>query len=258
MNDPLNSADLGTKSSGSPDHLSDRSKLSNELRKSSIPDNELTANLGLYIERMHLSRILLMNDLYKQILNVPGNIVEFGVRWGQNISLFGKFRGMYEPYNHARRVIGFDTFNGFPSVAREDNLGNTGSTTIGDYGVSADWKSKLENLLATQESMSPLAHIKKYELIEGDATLTFEQYLNANPSAIVALAYFDFDLFTPTKVCLEKLLPRLTKGSIIVFDELNCPEFPGETLALQQILGTQNISLRGDANNPYVSWFVWE
>jgi hypothetical protein len=72
------------------------------------------------------------------------------------------------------------------------------------------------------------------------------------------MAYFDFDLFTPTKACLEKLIPRLTKGSVIVFDELNCPEFPGETLALQQILGTQNISLRCDANNPYVSWFVWE
>ena len=169
MNDPIISTQLGTKTSGSPDYLTGRKKLSNELRSSAIPDDELTANLGLYIERMHLSRILLMNDLYKQILNIPGNILEFGVRWGQNISLFGKFRGMYEPYNHARRVIGFDTFNGFPSVAREDNLGNTGSTTIGDYGVSADWKSKLENLLATQESMSPLAQIKKYELIEGDA-----------------------------------------------------------------------------------------
>lgn len=86
MSDPLNSAHLGTKSSGSPDHLSDRYKLSNELRKSPIPVNELTANLGLYIERMHLSCILLMNDLYKQILSIPGNIVEFGVRWGQNIN----------------------------------------------------------------------------------------------------------------------------------------------------------------------------
>ena len=86
MNDPLNSAHLGTKSSGSPDYLSDRNKISNELRRSPIPDNELTANLGLYIERMHLSRILLMNNLYKQILNVPGNIVEFGVRWGHSIN----------------------------------------------------------------------------------------------------------------------------------------------------------------------------
>ena len=258
MNDSKNLSHLGTKTSGSPEYLYDRIQLSDELRRSPIPDMELTANLGLYIERMHLSRILLINDLYKQILSIPGNILEFGVRWGQNISLFGKFRGMYEPYNHARKVIGFDTFSGFPSVSQEDNLGNTSSTTVGQYGVSTGWKAKLENLLAIQESMSPLAHIKKYELIEGDATQTFEQYLNDNPSAIIAIAYFDFDLFTPTKVCLEKLLPRLTKGSIIVFDELNCPEFPGETLALQQVLGVNRISLRNDSNNPYVSWFIWD
>lgn len=86
MNDPIISTQLGTKTSGSPDYLTGRKKLSNELRSSAIPDDELTANLGLYIERMHLSRILLMNDLYKQILNIPGNILEFGVRWGQSIN----------------------------------------------------------------------------------------------------------------------------------------------------------------------------
>jgi hypothetical protein len=57
---------------------------------------------------------------------------------------------------------------------------------------------------------------------------------------------------------LESLLPRLTKGSIVVFDELNCPEFPGETIAVQEVIGTRNIALRRDPANPYVSWFKWE
>jgi hypothetical protein len=252
--------DLGTKSSASSKYKNSRVSLANELRQSSIPDNELTGNLGLYIERMHLSRILLMHELYKQIVNIPGNIVEFGVRWGQNIALFSAFRGMYEPYNYTRKVIGFDTFSGFPSVSKEDLPSNLQgkSTDVGDYNVVDGWKEKLEDILSVHESLSPLPHIKKWELIKGDATETFPQYLENHPELIVAFAYFDFDIYSPTKSCLEKLIDRLTKGSIVVFDELNCPEFPGETVALQQVIGTKNIALHRDPNNPYVSWFKQE
>jgi hypothetical protein len=40
-----------------------------------------------------------------------------------------------------------------------------------------------------------------------------------------------------------------------VFDELNCPEFPGETVAVQEVLGVRNLRLERDPNSPYVSWF---
>jgi hypothetical protein len=252
--------DLGTKSSASNEYKNSRVSLSHELRNSPIPDNELTGNLGLYIERMHLSRIFLMHELYKQVVNIPGNIMEFGVRWGQNMALFGIFRGIYEPYNYSRKVIGFDTFSGFPSLSEEDLPSNLQSkiTAVGDYNVVDGWEEKLENILSVQESLSPLPHIKKWELIKGDATETFPKYLDNHPELIIALAYFDFDIYFPTKSCLEKLIPRLTKGSIVVFDELNCPEFPGETIAIQEVIGTRNIALRRDSNNPYVSWFIWE
>lgn len=252
--------DLGTKSSASNEYTSSRTILATELRNSAIPNNELTGNLGLYIERMHLSRILLMHDLYKQIVSTPGNIMEFGVRWGQNMALFSTFRGMYEPYNYTRKVIGFDTFTGFPNISKEDSPSNVlgKNTAVGDYNVAEGWKTKLENILNVHESLSPLPHIKKWELVEGDATITFPKYLECHPELIVAFAYFDFDIYTPTKSCLENLIPRLTKGSIVVFDELNCPEFPGETIAVQEVIGIKNISLRRDPSNPYVSWFRWE
>ena len=55
----------------------------------------------------------LKHELYQKILNVHGVVIEFGTRWGQNLALFESFRGMYEPYNHFRKIIGFDTFEGF-------------------------------------------------------------------------------------------------------------------------------------------------
>lgn len=38
--------------------------------------------------------------------------------------------------------------------------------------------------------------------------------------------------------------PFLTKGSIIGFDELLDPQFPGETVALRESLGLQNLAIQ--------------
>lgn len=224
------------------------------LRDSPVPDAELQMNLGLYTSRMQLSRMLLMNQLYRLIISVPGVVMEFGVRWGQNMALFANFRGMYEPYNYNRRIIGFDTFCGFPAVG--DNDGQ--AVAAGDYGVAENYAPYLSGLLEQHDADSPVAHKKKFELVVGDATVTIHDYLKRQPETIVALAYFDFDVYQPTKACLEAILPRLTRGSVLVFDELNCPEFPGETLAVMETIGLSSLSLRRDPHNPMVSWAVIE
>ena len=46
--------------------------------------------------------------------------MEFGVRWGQNLVTLSNLRGIYEPFNYSRKIIGFDTFEGFPSVHEKD------------------------------------------------------------------------------------------------------------------------------------------
>jgi hypothetical protein len=250
----MSSNDFGTKSSSDAAYQDRRLALAKLLRASPIPDAELTANLGLYVERMHLSRILLMHDLYKRIVRVPGVILEFGVRWGQNLALFNAFRGMYEPFNYTRKVIGFDSFGGFPTVSAQDQS-DVGRVEAGDYGVSEGWQQTLDALLQHHESLSPLPHIRKTELVAGDATRTLPEYLKKHPELLVSLAYFDFDVYQPTKECLELLLPRLPAGALVVFDELNCPEFPGETVAVQEVLGVRNLRLERDPNSPYVSWF---
>jgi hypothetical protein len=80
--------------------------------------------------------------------------------------------------------------------------------------------------------------------------------LNKNPHTIVALAYFDFDIYYPTKVCLEMLMERVTRGSIIVFDELNCPEFPGETLAVIETFGLSRYAIKRSPLNPLISFII--
>ena len=109
-----------------------------------------------------------------------------------------------------------------------------------------------------QEKDNPMGHIKKFEIIEGDAMIELESYLKKYPETIIALAYFDFDLYEPTKKCLEIIKSHMVKGSVLVFDELNDPDSPGETIALKEIFGLNNIRLKRYPYTSRVSYFLIE
>jgi hypothetical protein len=228
----------------------------NTFKENPLPDTEMLTNLGLFMNRQSLSRVLAMHELYKKIIKVHGVIMELGVRWGQNLALFESFRGMYEPYNFSRKVIGFDTFAGFPSVAHED--GTSKIIEKGAYGVTDNYEKYLDKVLQYHESESPLPHIKKYELVKGDASKTVPEYLAKHQETVIALAYFDFDIYEPTKVCLNAIKPYLVKGSVIGFDELNWDVFPGETVAFREVLGGMNYRLIRSPLLPFQSHIVIE
>ena len=97
-----------------------RNELVKLLKSAPIPDDELLENLGLYLNSKNLSRIMAMNHLYEQIIDTMGVIMDFGTRWGQNMAIWTALRGIYEPYNRHRKIIGFDTFEGFPSIDKND------------------------------------------------------------------------------------------------------------------------------------------
>jgi len=189
-----------------------------------------------------------MHEMYTKIISVPGVVMEFGVRWGQNLALFESLRGIYEPYNYTRKVIGFDTFSGFEGTSGKD--GKAEIIEEGAYSVTPGYEHYLSRLLEFHEKESPISHIKKYELVKGDAGRTIKQYLDKNKETIISLAYFNMDIYRPTLECLEAIKPRLTKGSIVGFDELNCPHFPGETLALDKAFGIGRYRLVRHPHNP--------
>jgi len=247
---------LINKSNTSAKEISLRDEFYEKFAQCPIPPSEVLSHLGLFLNRQTLSRIIFMHELYQKIIPVNGIVVEFGVRWGQNLALFSSFRGMYEPFNYFRKIVGFDTFSGFPSVAKQD--GDDDVIVQGAYSVTENYETYLDSVMSYHESESPLSHIKKYELVKGDATLTLEKYLQKHPETIIALAYFDFDIYEPTKKCLELIKPHITKGTVIGFDELNCATFPGETVALREVFGLDKYSIRRSPLNPLPSYIVIE
>jgi len=224
------------------------------LNRQPVVSSELMENLGLYIHRRELGRILYMHELYQKIVGVEGVIMEFGCRWGQNLVLFENFRGLYEPYKVGRKIIGFDTFEGFPEPQSED--GSSPHIKKGAYDMPQGYEKILDYILHYHEQESPISHVKKYEVVKGDVSETLISYLDDHPETIIAMAYFDLDLYKPTKDCINAILPHMPKGSILGFDELNYFGFPGETLAVRDTLGIQNLQLRYSPLEPSCSYAV--
>lgn len=230
-----------------------RNDLFKMYKNSPLPDDQQLNNLGLFMESKWLSRILFMDFLYKKIIETQGVIMEFGTHWGQNSALFAALRGIYEPFNRHRKIIGFDTFKGFPSINVND--GKSDLMVKGKLDLPEGYPDFLRKILDIHETLNPLSHIKKNEVCVGDASLELKKYLEREKHTIIALAYFDFDLYEPTKKCLELIKDRITKGTILGFDELNDPDSPGETIALMETIGLSNIELKRYANCSRVSYF---
>lgn len=234
--------------------LKARKALLDLFNRCPIPTEQLLVNLQLYMRSSVLAKILYVNELYHKIINIPGVIMEFGVWWGANLSLFKSLRAVYEPYNYTRKTIGFDTFAGYPSISPED--GRSKLAVKGAYSVTEEYEKYLAELLDYHEQENTMSHVKKYELVKGDVNVTIDQYLTKHPETIIALAYFDLQLYEPTKKCLQAIKPHIVKGSIIAMDELNSEEFPGETLAFKEVWGLDKYKIKRSQFLPDRSYII--
>lgn len=215
---------------------------------------EKLSNFPKYVPRQDLTRFLAKYELYKKILNVEGAIVEGGVRFGGGLMTFAQLSAIFEPVNYTRKIIGFDTFSGFPNLTKED----TGSTSKFAHkgGLAIDSFKDLEKSVSLYDSNRFLGEIPKVQLIKGDVTLTIPKYLKDNSQTVVSLLYLDFDIYKPTKIAIENFIPRMPKGAIIAFDELNSKEWVGETKAVLETIGIRNLRIERFSFNTYMSYAI--
>jgi hypothetical protein len=210
-----------------------------------------------HIRRQDIARFLARYELFKLMLPANGSIVECGVFAGGGLFSWFHFSAILEPYNHLRRIIGFDTFEGFPSVHEKDTERGTSEHLYeGALDTHEGIVEELRELATVHDQNRPIGHIPKVEIMPGDAIKTIPQYIEENPHLLVSLLYLDFDIYEPTKVALEHLYPRVVKGGLVVFDELNYQEFPGETVALLEYFDLQHVELRRFPFDPPMSYFV--
>ena len=247
---------IQTNTVSSENEQKNRLGLADLINSNPVPDNEKSFHTPLFLKRQELSKVLYFQHVYQQFLNTHGVIMEFGTRWGTNMVTLSNLRGIYEPFNYNRKIIGFDTFEGFKNTNTKDD-GKHDIIKEGAFSVTENYTDYLDLLLSIHQNESPLSHIKKYEIVKGDAPVQLAKYLSENPQTIIAFAHFDFDIYKPTVDCLNIIKPHLVKGSIISFDELNDPNFPGETKAVNEAFGLNNIELKRFSPCPMQSYFIF-
>lgn len=207
-----------------------------------------------YVPRQNLTKFFAKYELFKKVLDVEGSIVECGVRFGGGLMAFAQMSSIFEPVNYTRKIIGFDTFSGFPNLSNKDE--GSISKFAHKGGLATDSYNDLLKSISLYDSNRFINHIHKVELVKGDATVTIPKYLKNNPHTVVSLLFLDFDIYEPTKTALEYFLPRMPKGSIIAFDELNYKDFVGETRAVLDTIGIRNLEIKRFSFNSFLSYAV--
>ncbi|SRR5712692_6301903 len=212
-------------------------------------------NFPKYVRRQPLKRFLAMYEIFKLVLPVKGSIVECGVFRGFSVMAWAKLSTILEPENLTRRIYGFDSFGGFPSVSEADRAG-AGIAVPGDFHTSS--YDELMELIHVYDQDRFLGHIPKVQLVQGDAAKTIPEFIQENGHLVVSLLFLDFDLYEPTKVALEQIVPRMPKGAVLAFDELDNPIWPGETKALLDVLPMNRLKIQRLEWDPYIGYAVLE
>jgi len=188
---------------------------------------------GFYLtcETSRIGKLISHLEIYKKIINVPGEILEFGVYKGVSFVQLLSFRNLLEN-DFSRKVIGFDIFGKFP----EDKLSLESDKQFvkrfengGGFGIS---KNELDSHLRQKG-------FRNYQLIEGDILKTLPQYLLQNPNLKISLLHIDVDVYEPTLVVLENLWDKIVSGGILMLDDYGTVE--GETKAVDDFLAVQNV-----------------
>jgi len=211
-------------------------------------------NFPKYVRKQNLTRFLSLYEIFKKVLNIKGSIIECGVNHGFGVMSWAKFSAILEPTNLTRRIYGFDTFEGFPSVSEKDRSKNSNHVKTGD--LAADSFEEITGLSEIYDSTRYLGHIKKVKLIKGDAAITIPEFVDSHPHLLVSLLYLDFDLYSPTKKALEYFVPLMPKGSVIAFDELDNPLWPGETQAMNKFFKDKKLKIELLPYDPYIGYAI--
>jgi len=204
-----------------------------------LPIDEIVDNFPLFVRRIGLAKFIAHVMLFREIVDLPGSIVECGVFKGASLLTFVKLVEVLCPGDSLKRVIGFDTFSGFVSLAPEDGAPDESRRKVVGGWNAGDFLPTLERVIDVTQHDSMVPRVKRVELVKGDIRVTVPQYVKEHPGLRICLLHLDVDLYEPTLAALEHLYPLVVPGGIVVLDEYAMPGFPGETAAFDRYFGDE-------------------
>ena len=176
-----------------------------------------------------IGKLLSQYEIYKKIIELPGDVLEFGVFKGASLIRFLTFRNLLEN-DYSRRIIGFDTFKEFPKQKRKED-----NRFILEYTKDAGKPILKKDLIKILENKN----FQNFQLVEGKVEETVKNFLRKNVNLKISLLHLDMDVYNSTKFVLNKLYDKVVKNGIIVIDDYNTVE--GATKATDEFIKTKKI-----------------
>lgn len=220
-------------------------------------DEEKERSLGLFLRGSLLARIFAIADLYRQVVDIPGAVLDIGTWRGQTAVVCENLRAIFEPLHFNRRIVCFDTFEGYAGFSGKDKA--TDLHRDGSYAVGgADYAEFLRQLLALHEQSNAMGHNHgKHKVVKGDCRETIPQFFAGNPNEFVALAFFDVNSYDPTQKSFEQVWSRLVPGGIAAFWQLTRNTIPAEgRVYAEAILGRYGHAVHRTATYPGLCYLV--
>lgn len=226
--------------------------LESHFDKYNISKREIWRNFQIYTRRVFLKRFLAHYELYQQVVNLPGDIVELGVYRGSSLMTWANFLEIRNMGDRHKKIVGFDNFKGFGDFDDKDGQEKPEFGKQAGGFNSQDFEEQLRDAINIFDHDRFIPYKPRIHLVKGNIEETIPKYIEENPGMRISLLHFDVDLYRPTKVALEYMWDLVVPGGILVFDEYGIPPWEGESKAVDEFFRDKKVSIqRFDwASNP--------
>lgn len=189
----------------------------------------LLANHSIISDQVNKQDLtVILGELEKTLdREITGDVVEFGCYKGTT-SLF--IRRLLDVLDEDREFHVYDSFEGLPEKSRED------SSVVGsDFKAGQLAASKKQFIREFRKAKLQLPLIHKS---------WFDRLTPADVPEQIAFVFLDGDFYESIKTSLQLVLPRMSKGSVIVIHDYAREALPGVVRAVSEA-GLRTQSLHG-------------
>jgi hypothetical protein len=205
---------------------------------------DLLKHFPVYARRVWLKRFLAHYELFRQTIDLPGDIVELGVFRGTSLLTWGNFLEARAIGDRTKKVWGFDNFKGFEGLSEQDGPAYPHLQKVEGGFSPAGFIDELKEAIRIFDADRFAPWKPRIELVEGNVEETVPRFVEQHPGLRISILHFDIDLFRPTMVGLEHFFPRVVRGGIVIFDEYAILEWGGESAAVEQYLDKEGYALK--------------
>jgi O-methyltransferase len=184
------------------------------------------------------------------VKNAPihkGAVIECGVFRGS--TLLGIAHRLEVLGIRDAKLIGCDSFQGFPAPVQEDALEDGTFHERAQEGVFRETSYE-----ALQSRIEALGYAQNIRLLKG----FFAETLLQLSGVTFSLVHLDCDLYESYLSCLYFLYPRLVPGGFMVFDEYDTSAsvYPGAKKAIDEFLLDKPEKLQRLGDQSDARWFI--